>query len=291
MRVLDKALPMLTLLAGCSFHDPRSAADLFEDGVVIIAHRGFSAIAPENTNAAFQAAAELGVPFELDVTLCADEVLCIIHDDTLDRTTDGSGPIDEATWSEVSALDAGSWFDPAFTGERIPRLDEVLATFADDVVVDIEIKSPRDDGPFDADKLGRTVARAVVDAGFEDRVFITSFNPYVLEAVRDEAPGILRGALTGTFKDADLAFYEKWALKGGWLNKKSVPDILGVEDARLTENYVKRMKDKGYTVLAWTVNDTARMIELVGWGVDGIITDVPDEAIVAMQEAGFMGEE
>jgi len=172
--------------------------------------------------------------------------------------------------------------DAAFAGEGLPLLDDVLARFGQDVIIDVEVKSPRDEGPFEAAELGTAVAQAIVNAGLEERVFVTSFNPYILEAIKEEAPTILRGQLTGTFQDADLSAFQKAALKGLWLNGKAVPDILGVEDARLTPSYIKKMKKKGYRLFAWTVNDPERMKDLIELGVDGIITDEPDVAREAL---------
>src|SRR5437867_120130 len=96
--------------------------------VLRIAHRGASGRAPENTHVAFAAALELGVDaIEIDCQLSADGELVVIHDETLDRTTTGLGPVGAKTWGELATLDAGSWWDPRFRGERIPRLADVLA--------------------------------------------------------------------------------------------------------------------------------------------------------------------
>ena len=94
----------------------------------IVAHRGLDLYAPENTFASFALCAHLGFPYiELDVRTTADGVLVVMHDSTVDRTTDGTGRVDELTWDEISRLDAGSWYGPAFTGQRVPRLEDVVA--------------------------------------------------------------------------------------------------------------------------------------------------------------------
>ncbi|MEW5822068.1 MAG: glycerophosphodiester phosphodiesterase family protein, partial [Cyanobacteriota bacterium] len=112
---------------------------------LIIAHRGFSAQAPENTIAAFDAAIKSGVPFiELDVTLTKDGELIIIHDDTLDRTTNGKGLVSEFTLEELKKLDAGEWFCREFKGEQLPTLSEVLDRYGNKIAINIEIKSQND---------------------------------------------------------------------------------------------------------------------------------------------------
>ena len=111
---------------------------------LIAAHRGFSAQYPENTMASFEAAVQAGAHMiELDVTLSRDEEVVVIHDDTVDRTSDGSGPVRAFTLRELKQLDAGRWFQPRFSGEKIPALKEVLAAFKDRIWINIEIK-PQD---------------------------------------------------------------------------------------------------------------------------------------------------
>jgi len=240
--------------------------------VDVIAHRGFSGVAPENTMSAFEAAANISVGFELDVTLAATGEVIVLHDDTVDRTTDGSGAAAELSLDELRALDAGSWFSPDFAGERIPTLAEVLDTYGGDVPIDIEIKSTTPREP-----LADAVVEVIEAANLVDQVFVTSFDPYILERVKEQNPDIRRGQLTGTFKDADLNFIEKLVLRRMWLNGKSEPGIVAVEDARIKRpRRVKRWHRKGYLVYVWTVNDEAEMRRLVDYGVDGIITDHPD---------------
>ena len=110
--------------------------------ITAIAHRGASAYAPENTFAAFDLAVEMGVgDIELDVQFPSDSHIIVIPDETLDRTTDSTGPVSELTLEEIQSLDAGSWFDEKFAGERIPTLDEVFDRYKDEFQLHIEIKS------------------------------------------------------------------------------------------------------------------------------------------------------
>lgn len=147
--------------------------------VGIVAHRGLSAEAPENTMAAFRRAVEVGCDLlELDCHLSKDGVVVIIHDDTLDRTTDSAGPVRDLTWHELQRLDAGSWFAPEFAGQWIPRLDE-LATWAreQDVVLSIEIKQPRPaTGAPRYAGIEERIAEIVSAFELEGRVLVHSFD-------------------------------------------------------------------------------------------------------------------
>src|SRR4051812_8087205 len=143
----------------------------------IIAHRGASGTAPENTLAAFRRAADLGAPMiELDVQLTADGEVVVIHDFTLDRTTDGVGSVRHRSLAQIRRLDAGAWFAPAFRGERVPTLAEVLQNFPH--AVNVELKSYGDDG------LEPRALAVVERAGALDRVVFSSFDGGALERLR-----------------------------------------------------------------------------------------------------------
>ena len=258
--------------AGC-VHRPRPSAQLFPEPVTIMGHRGAAALAPENTLASFQVAAELGVPFELDTAFCGTGELVVIHDDTLERTTNGAGAVSATPLSTLQGLDAGSHFDPRFSAEAVPTLAEVLETFAPQVVVNIEIKAGKG---ADATALATAVARLVTDKGMTERVIITSFNPFVLEQVRLTNPAILRGQIYGTFRGSDLNAVERLLLRKLAFNRRAQPDLLMMEDALATRPYVRRMKRRGYRVFVWTVNTPDAAAELISVGVDGIITNRPD---------------
>lgn len=243
-------------------------------GLQVIAHRGFSAVAPENTMAAFQAAAELGVTLELDVTLTADGEVVVIHDDTLGRTTNGWGDVSDVSLAEIKQLDAGGWFGEEFAGEKIPTLREVLERFGGVVPIDIEIKDRKPHEP-----LVDAVVAEIERLGLTDKVFITSFNPYMLVRTREKNPHLRRGMLTGTFKDEDLNPLEKFVLRRLLFQWKIKPYYIVIEDVRVNRRNVRRWQRRGYEVLVWTVNDEAEMQRMIGLGVDGIITDYPDRLL------------
>lgn len=260
------------VVPGC-VHRPRDTDALFEE-FTIQAHRGGAELAPENTMAAFDRAVELGVGFELDVMLSADGVPVVFHDDALDRLTNGEGPLAAQDLQLLRGLDAGLHFDEAFVGERIPTLDEVLARHGHDVVINIEIKSTKG---ADNEALAREVVRTVHHRGLQDRVLVTSFSPFLLEAIRREDPELARGQIYSRFEGAkSLRWIEKVLLRNLAFNRRALPDVLSVHESMVDARYLRKMHRRGYRVFAWTVDDPARMRELIELGVDGIITDRPD---------------
>ena len=251
-------------------HPPRPVADLLQ-GSPVVAHRGWSAAAPENTLAAFERAAELGVMIELDVCLAATGEVMVIHDDHLDRTTNGSGAVAETPFETLQSLDAGSWFSDEFAGEPIPTLGDVLAAVDGRVAIDIELKTTPHKAP-----LANAVVDVVREAGQVDQVFVSSFDPLLLAHVRKAEPAIRRGQLVGSFAGVDMALYQKWLLQKMALNYWSRPDLVIGSDDFVTEAWVQKKRRRGYGVMVYTVNDPARMQELLRWGVDAVITDAPD---------------
>lgn len=259
--------------------EPRPSHDLLPEGTSIIAHRGFSSQAPENTMAAFERAVSLGVGFELDVTLSADGEVVVIHDDTLDRTTSGAGAVRELPWDRIASLDAGSWYDSTFAGEPVPLLRDVLDRFGGQVPIDIELKTykPRSD-------LAAAVVKLVRDAGLTDRVFVTSFDPYLLEEVRKREPRIRRGQLTSHFRESDLNLVEKLFLRNLWLNGRSQPDFIVADHEIISRGFLRRIHKRGFRLYCYTVDEPARMRQLRDLGIDGIITNVPDVGMQVMAE-------
>ena len=255
--------------------DPRRADPLFGDIPLVIGHRGAAGVAPENTGAAFELAASLGVPFELDIALCASGELVVIHDDTVDRTTDGAGPVSGMTLDALKALDAGGHFGERFAGERILTLDEVFGRFGGRVLIDVEVKAP---AGADVAALVRALATAVGRHALWQGIFVTAFNPYLLEQLRLREPRILRGQLYGTFEDSDLPAWQRFALRHRLLNRKAQPDLVAIEHTLATPRYVRWLQGRGYRVLVWTVNEPADLRRVLDAGVDGVITDDPAAA-------------
>ncbi|MCC6765991.1 MAG: glycerophosphodiester phosphodiesterase [Deltaproteobacteria bacterium] len=227
-----------------------------------IAHRGASGRAPENTHAAFAAALALGAEaIELDCQLTADGELVVIHDETLDRTTEGHGPVGDRTWDELARLDAGGWFDPCYAGERIPRLADVLVQLRDRVLLNVEIKSARDVGTIEA-KLAALVAHA--DAA--EWVVVSSFHWDALRNLRAAAPWARLGVLC----DADPR-------RGGLALAAELRCEVVIPGRRwIDPGVVEEAHARGLDVWVWTVNEPGEMRRLLALGVDGLFSDWPE---------------
>jgi len=230
-----------------------------------IGHRGASGLAPANTLAAFRAALDLGIDgVELDAQRCRTGEVIVMHDLTVDQTTNGTGPVKSLSLAELKALDAGSWFDARFAGERVPTLAEVLDLIGDRLLVNVELKSfsPRTDG------LEAEAIRLIRERGLERTVLISSFNPFALWRTRRLAPDLKLGLLYAH----DLPVY----LRKMWLAFLSHPEALHPDYTLVDEALVTRAHARGQQVNTWTVNEPAEMRRLIALGVDGIITDRPD---------------
>ena len=224
-----------------------------------IAHRGASAYAPENTFAAFDLALAQGAEHvELDVHPTRDGEVAVIHDATVDRTTDGSGPVEGRTLAELQALDAGSWFATRYAGESVPSLDEVLKRYRGRLHVHIEIKS-------EAIGLAEQCADLVQSSRMTHGVTMTSFHVPHLEAIRRSAPGLPLALLTRAL-DASVV---ETALELGAV-------AVSPHSASVTPEWVRTLHRAGLHVRAWKVADEADMLRLIKIGVDGLTLDFPD---------------
>jgi glycerophosphoryl diester phosphodiesterase len=244
----------------------------WETRTLVIAHRGASAAAPPNTLAAFEKAVELGADaVELDVHLSADGVPVVIHDATVDATTDGSGRVANLKLAQLKRLDAGSHFDPVFAGEHIPTLEEVLEAIGKHLLLNIELKSSslRDNG------LERAVIAQVGQRGLSDRVLLSSFNPFSLRRAKRIAPHIPVGLLY----EPDLPL----PLRRAWLAPLVPHEARQPKHTMVDAHYMVWARRRGYRVNVWTVDDPDEMRRLISLGVDGIITNVPDVMCRALQ--------
>ena len=231
----------------------------------VIGHRGAKGHAPENTLAGIEKAAALGVGWvEFDVKLTADGVVVLMHDDDLGRTTNGKGPVAGATLEDLRTLDAGRWFSADFTGERVPTLDEAMAVLeARGMGANIEIKASKGREA----ETGAAVAKALSQRWMSGRrlPFVSSFSADSLAAVRDVAPQIPRALLT-------LIFMRDWASRMEQLGCAT----FNLLDRLITERRVRAVREAGYRMLAFTVNDRGRAEKMLSWGVESVITDYPD---------------
>lgn len=230
---------------------------------VRIAHRGASGSAPELTRAAIERALEIGVDMvEVDVQLTSDGHPIILHDEMLDRTTTGTGVAREKTWDEIRELDAGSWFAPAFSGERLLDLAGLIELVRDQARLNLEIKAPPEDWPLLIPRMCDELRRGGI---FETTVF-SCFDIDALRAVRAASTQARLGVL---WYSPDLG--------GAWqateeLDAKTLHAFVGIADAALFAEADRR----GIDVYVWTVNSPSRMQQLVDWGAAGVMTDHPE---------------
>lgn len=231
----------------------------------VCAHRGAGKLAPENTLAAFRLGYAHGYRMvEFDVKLAADGVAFLLHDDTLDRTTNAQGRADAQTWRELSQLDAGSWHSPAYAGETLPTLVAVARwSVAHDVAVNIEIKPTRGRER----ETGAAIAfdAAMLWANARVPPLLSSFSGEALEAARDAVPALPRAFLFDRIDPDTLSR----AVALGCV-------ALDAKHTLLTADLVEHARKASLHVLAWTVNEPARAQELRALGVDTVITDAID---------------
>lgn len=223
----------------------------------IIAHRGASAQAPENTMAAFQLALDQQADgIELDVMLTADQQVVVIHDDTVDRTTNGSGRVAGMTLEEIRSLDAGG-------GEKVPTLPEVLDQFGGKFLINIELKNYT--SIFDS--LPLRVAHLIQAHHLVEQVLISSFNPFNLPRVRNHLPGAHLGLIT----------QPRQAQK--WIWRLFKYDALHPHYADVDAVLVSALHARSRQVNVWTVDEPEEMQRLAALEVDGMITNDPQKAL------------
>jgi len=239
----------------------------YQGRVLCFGHRGARYDAPMNTIRAFELAAEVGADgVELDVMFSRDRQVVVIHDETVDGTTDGHGHVADFTLAELKALDAGRFKGEAFAGERIPTLDEVFEAVGRRLLVNVELKGLS----FRADGLEARVAEIIRRHGMAQRVIISSFNPMRLRRFRQAAPGIPVGFLHEASVPGYLRLFSRALLLGVSLEADH-PDQHGVDAAYVAEQHRQNRR-----VNVWVANDPDRMAALCEMGVDLIMSDRPD---------------
>jgi glycerophosphoryl diester phosphodiesterase len=228
----------------------------------LFAHRGASAHAPENTLAAFKLAVELGADaVELDAKLCGSGEVVVIHDQTVDRTTNGSGRVSKMGLTALKELDAGSFFDIKFQNERIPTLDEVFKAVGKRIFINVELTNYNSL----RDSLPEVVAGLVKRHGLEDRVLFSSFNPLALKRMRLLLP------------EAPLGLLALPGRSGSWARSRLSTffpyQALHPAQTDTNSELVKYVHKQGKRVYVYTVNDPDMMRHLFTLDVDGIFTD------------------
>lgn len=232
---------------------------------LIIAHRGASAHAPENTLAAFELAIQENADaIELDANLTADGQVVVIHDQTVNRTTNGTGKVKNLTLAELRELDAGSHFGEAFQNEQIPTLEEVFEVCANKILFNIELKNYLT--PFDslADKILQLITRFSI----ENDVLISSFHPIPLRRLQKLSPNIPVGFLA---RSGAAGF-----LSRSWIGRNIVHyQVIHPEKSDVSPKLIDKAHKHGQRIHPYTVNEPEWVIKLFSMGIDGIITDDP----------------
>ncbi|MFY0689544.1 MAG: hypothetical protein JXQ90_20405 [Cyclobacteriaceae bacterium] len=293
-RFLLYSMPFMALFMALSVFEPWVQQNLFPNKDIsriknrefeVIAHKGASGYAPENTLAAFQMALDMGVDkIALDVRHTKDEQIIVLHDQTLDRTTNGTGDVHNYTLAEIKELDAGSWFgDAKYAGEKVPTLKEVLDLVNGKAKVLIEVKH-MDHPHYDdfAEKLVNVIRQE--ENGFEWCI-IESYEDKYLEEAHEHAPEVeTKKLLIGEDSAPLIAFYVETRMHLGRTHEEETTKALSPHYSTLSPRRVFRMHARGFKVYTYPVNTREDMIMMLGMGVDGIVTDFPDLLIDIRKE-------
>jgi glycerophosphoryl diester phosphodiesterase len=242
---------------------------------IILAHRGDKLHAPENTLPAFEQAIQKGADgVELDVKLTADGHVVVIHDSSVERTTDGRGRVASLTLEAIRKLDAGSWFDKKFSGTKIPLLEEAFEAIGGDKLINVELKNYS--SPFN--DLVSKVCDLIKRHNNQEQIILSSFYSSNLKAASQILPGVSR-ALLAMPGPAGL-----WARSFGFMFGEY--QALHPHISNVTREQVQRAHRLKRRIHAWTANKPGEILRLRDWDVDGIITDDPWTAVLTLGREG-----
>ncbi|MGG0391085.1 glycerophosphodiester phosphodiesterase family protein [Priestia megaterium] len=232
-----------------------------------VAHRGASAYAPENTIAAFDKAVEMKADYiEIDVQRSKDGKLVVIHDTTVDRTTDGSGKVGNLTFKELRNLDAGSWKGEQFTGAQIPTFDEILDRYHGKIGILIELKAP-ELYPGIEENIAKKLKERNLDKPQNEKIIVQSFNHNSMKKMNQLLPKVPIGVLTSSSADATEQALQEFSTYADYFNPS-----YGI----VTPDLVNQVHSLGMKIGSWTVRSQEAADFLLDVGVDAIITDYPD---------------
>jgi glycerophosphoryl diester phosphodiesterase len=243
--------------------------EIYQGRMLVLGHRGASAYTPMNTLPAFELALAQGADgIELDVHLSKDGALIVLHDFTVDHTTNSSGYVRDMTLAQLKALDAGAWFAEKFIGTRIPTLDEVFESVGNKLLINVEIKSET----AETDGVEQAVADCIKRYNVSPHVLISSFNPLALQRFRTIMPDVPIGYL----------YAQDWIFSPE-LMEKLPHEARHPHHSIVDAEFMNWAHTNGYRVNTWTVNDPDRAIALHKLGVDAIITDKPNVIIESLR--------
>ena len=245
---------------------------------MVIAHRGGSGLAPENTLAAFRRAVETGSDaIELDVRMTRDSRVVVIHDRRLGRTTNGNGFVGKYTLNEIKSLDAGSWFGAQFEGEPVPTLEEVFDQLPDELPIYVEMKAR---GP-GAWPLAMEVIGIIRRYGRWESTMVAGFNPVALAIVRVMEPRLVRCYISSSRHPLPV--------RARWLSPLVNPHWYAPDRGTLTSKLLARFHAQGKPVAAWDVDAGSDVRSMRKMGVDAVVTDHPDAFV--RQRSDLIGSE
>lgn len=232
-----------------------------------VAHRGATGYAPENTIAAFDLAVEMKADYiEIDVQRSKDGELVLIHDTTVDRTTDGTGKVGDLTFEQLRSLDAGSWFGEQFEGEKIPTFDEILDRYHGKVGILVEMKSP-ELYPGIEEQVAEELKERNLDKPQNEKIIIQSFNFDSMKKMDKLLPKVPIGVLTSNRAHTTPEALQEFSTYADWFNPS-----YGI----VTKELVNQVHSLGMQIGSWTVRSQEAADFLFEMGVDAIITDYPD---------------
>lgn len=232
-----------------------------------VAHRGATAYSPENTIAAFDLAVDMKADYiEIDVQRSKDGELVLIHDTTVDRTTDGTGKVGDLTLEQLRSLDAGSWKGEQFAGEPIPTFEEILDLYRGKVGILIELKAP-ELYPGIEEQVAAALIERNLDKPQNEKIIIQSFNFESIKKMDQLLPQVPIGVLTSNRADTTLEALQEFSTYADWFNPS-----YGI----VTEELVNQVHSLGMQIGSWTVRSQEAADFLFEMGVDAIISDYPD---------------
>lgn len=259
-RILFCILSLFALLLSIGFN----VRGQVNSKTIQIAHRGAAALAPENTFAAFDKAIELGVDYiELDIQMSKDNKIIVMHDLTVDRTTNGNGYVRDLTLLQLRKLDAGSWFGNEFKNNKIPTLEEVLLKYNDQVLFIIDIKYP-EKYPGIENQLIKILKKYNDDQDLSNRIMIQSLSIPMIKELHSSLPNLSTGIIFNKFP----SIYQLYSLK-------DTVNFINVQRNYLTHSIIKISHHFDLKVFAWTVNNQNMANELMLLGIDGLVSDYP----------------
>jgi len=279
--VLAAVYAVFALLAEPAAERPFFAQ--FDQRPLVMAHQGGKGLRPDNTLSAFEHAVAMGVDvLEMDIHTTADGVPVVMHDDTVDGTTNGTGPIHSFTLAELKELDAGyNWTsDDGQTypyrgqGITVPTMEEVFAAFPG-MPMNIEIKQAEP-------SMVPTFCQLIRDYGRTDQVLVASFHEETMAEFREECPEVATS--TGKSEVIVLFATSKVLVEAAWSPPASAAQVPEYEGSLhvITPRFIDAAHHRGLEVHAWTINDEADMQRMIDLGVDGIITDYPDRLLALL---------